>query len=91
MIPKKTITLTAEELIKIIMSVNDAHLDMIEEVYRESHDGKRNELFPIFKLYNKVNNKLLVDILEEDNGDQFIDTIIKGMAEADAISKAGLN
>jgi hypothetical protein len=91
MIPKKTITLTAEELIKIIMSVNEAHLDMIEEVYRESHDGKRNELFPIFKLYNTVNNKLLVDILKEDNGDQFIDTIIKGMSEADAINKANLN
>ena len=87
----KTVTLTGKQLLHVINAHNDSHLEMIADMYKEQHGGESNQMIDIIAIYNKAIAKISRQIIDEDGGDAFIQTIIDSFNEVDAINKANLN
>lgn len=87
----KTVSLTGKQILQVINAHNESHLEMIAEMYKQQHGGEANELLEIIAMYNKTLARISRQLVDEDGGDAFVQTIIDSFDEIDSINKADLN
>ena len=87
----KTVSLTGKQILQVINAHNESYLEMIAEMYKQEHVGGANELLDIISMYNKTLARISRQLVDEDGGDAFVQTIIDSFDEIDSINKADLN